>query len=419
MPAAPLPPEPIDQPVDQQKDQQINQQLDLHIEQQIDQQLDHSVNQLVTEKLRSAEELLKLLGMPRFCQRPPWWGPDLQTLRDTLRPVALPAEQGQKIEFPLPGGDRLLGLLDRPLAGQRPRALVVLLHGLGGSSEREGLRRMALTLQAAQLAVLRLNLRGADPGRQLAPGTYAANCNADLLPVLAQARQLAKQLEVSAAALPLLGVGISLGGTMLLNACLAGAELDGLVCTSSPLDLADCSAQIELPRNRIYQRWLLKRLIAQTLADPFGISPAEQQALGGPRPPRTIRAFDAAITAPRWGYGSVEHYYAAASPLAQLRAGAQLPPSLLLHALDDPWVPVAPALSLAPAQATAPAPALNTPDESAAPTPAAQSSRLQLLITSHGGHNGFHGQGDGKQMPGCWGDRLTARWLQYQLDLNG
>jgi predicted alpha/beta-fold hydrolase len=204
---------------------------------------------------------------------------------------------------------------------------------------------------------------------------------------------------------------------MLLNACLAGAELDGLVCTSSPLDLADCSVQIELPRNRIYQRWLLRRLISQTLADPFGIGAAEQQALGGPSPPRTIRAFDAAITAPRWGYGSVEHYYAAASPLAQLQAGAQLPPSLLLHALDDPWVPVAPALSLAPIQATAPA--LNNPGGAAAPTTGGQSSRLQLLITRHGGHNGFHGQGDDKQMPGCWGDRLTARWLQYQLDLNG
>lgn len=409
--------------------------------------------------------------MYRFRQRPPWWGPDLQTLRDTLRPVALPVERGQRIEFPLAGGDRLLALLDRPLAGKRPRALVLLLHGLGGSSEREGLRRMALTLQSAQLAVLRLNLRGADPGRQLAPGTYAANCNADLLPVVAQARQLAQELNASAAALPLLGVGISLGGTMLLNACLAGAELDGLVCTSSPLDLADCSAQIELPRNRIYQRWLLRRLIAQTLADPFGISPAERQALGGPRPPRTIRAFDAAITAPRWGYGSVEHYYAAASPLAQLQAGAQLPPTLLLHALDDPWVPAAPALSLAQnpnlAPALSPAPAINTPGGAAAPTPGAQSSRLQLLITRHGGHNGFHGQGDGKheiyadgagggdshgdgggdgdgdgelyetdrayagadgspqqkatakQMPGCWGDRLTARWLQHQLDLNG
>jgi len=213
---------------------------------------------------------------------------------------------------------------------------------------------------------------------------------------------------------------------MLLNACLAGAELDGLVCTSSPLDLADCSAQIELPRNRIYQRWRLLRLIAQTLADPFGNRQAERQGLGGPRPPHTTRAFDAAITATRWGYGLVEHCYNAASPLARLLADAQLPP-LLLHALDDPWVWAAPAL--------------NTPGGAAALTRGAQLSRLQLRITRQGGHDGFHGQGDGRheiyaggagggdgnqqqkataeQMPGCWGDRLMARWLQHQLDLNG
>ena len=86
-------------------------------------------------------------------------------------------------------------------------------------------------------------------------------------------------------------------------------------------------------------------------------------------------------------------------------------------------MPVAPALSLAPALAPAlalaSAPALNSPGGSAAPSPGGIQGRLQLLIIRHGGHNGFHGQGDGKQRPGCWGDRLTARWLQYQLDLNG
>jgi len=37
----------------------------------------------------------------------------------------------------------------------------LLLHGLGGSSRRRGLRRMALTFINAGFAVLRLNLRGA------------------------------------------------------------------------------------------------------------------------------------------------------------------------------------------------------------------------------------------------------------------
>ena len=283
------------------------------------------------------------------------------------------------------GGEAaLLALVDPPVAGA-PRALVLLLHGLGGSSEREGLRRMGLSLQAAGFAVWRLNLRGAGPGRPLAPGTYAARCDRDLLPVLELARQ-------RAGGLPLFGVGISLGGTMLLNACLASpGVLDGVVCTSSPLDLALCSQQIELPRNRVYQRWLLRRLCAQTLADPFGVSDAERQALQGPERPRTIRGFDAAITAPRWGYASVDDYYRKASPLPRLlSAAADLPPSLLLHALDDPWVPASGAQHLA---------------QQALPN-------LEVVLTAHGGHNGFHGVGDDPFS--CWGDQLVASWLKRQ-----
>jgi len=272
-----------------------------------------------------------------------------------------------------------------PSFGGATRGLVLLLHGLGGSSEREGLRRMGLSLQTAGFAVWRLNLRGAGPGRPLAPGTYCARCDCDLLPVLERARQ-------RAGSLPLFGVGISLGGTMLLNACLASpGVLDGLVCTSSPLDLARCSQQIERPRNRVYQSWLLRRLCAQTLADPFGVSDAERWALQGPDRPRTIRGFDAAITAPRWGYGSVDDYYREASPLPRLlAASAHLPPRLLLHALDDPWVPASGAQVLA---------------QQALPS-------WEVVLTARGGHNGFHGVGDDPLS--CWGDQLVASWLKRQ-----
>ena len=245
---------------------------------------------------------------------------------------------------------------------------------------------MGLSLQAAGFAVWRLNLRGAGPGRPLAPGTYAARCDSDLLPVLELAQQ-------RAGGLPLFGVGISLGGTMLLNACLASpGVLSGVVCTSSPLDLALCSQQIELPRNRVYQRWLLRRLCAQTLADPFGVSDPESQALQGPERPCTIRGFDAALTAPRWGYASVDDYYREASPLPRLlSASVDLPPSLLLHSLDDPWVPASGAQLLAQ-QALA---------------------GFEVVITAHGGHNGFHGVGD--EPLSCWGDQLVASWLKRQL----
>ena len=85
--------------------------------------------------------------------------------------------------------------------------------------------------------------------------------------------------------IPLFGVGLSLGGTILLNACLGfesykgETALDALVCISSPLDLEACSVSIERPRNSFYQAWLLKRLIHQTLEDPFGLTELEREFL--------------------------------------------------------------------------------------------------------------------------------------------
>ena len=356
---------------------------------------------------------LEALQLPPFRQRFPWLGPDLQTLRDTLRLSTDFPEQGQPVEFLLNGGDRLLGFLERPSQGT-PLGLVVVLHGLGAGSHAPGPRRLARALLRQGFAALRLNLRGAGPGRHLARGTYAADCSKDLLPVLSQCRQHAAGLVSPGRQIPLAAVGISLGGTVLINTLLLCRSaptplLDGLVCISSPLDLMGCANQIERPRNRFYQRWLVKRLIEQTLADPQGLSERERLGLTGPDRPRTIRAFDDLITAPRWGFSDVADYYKACSPMAWLRQRldrevgrdggmAALPPVLLLHAMDDPWVPVGPALALAgeisrlrQQQGTF---AVDLPD---------------VLITEHGGHNGFHGQGDCAD--GCWSDQVASQWM--------
>jgi len=335
------------------------------------------------------------LLIPPFRPRPPWWGADLQTLRDTLRPPKFPVDRGMPLPIAIAAGEQLLALHDLPAAAE-PLGLVVLLHGLGGSSQATGVRRLALALQKAGFAVLRLNLRGAGAGRALARGTYAAHCNSDLHPALAIARQLAGDR-------PLFGVGFSLGGTVLLNAVLGASTpqsgLDGLVVISSPLDLAACSASIGRPRNRLYERWLVRALRRQTLADPHGLSASERRGLPDVG---SIRDFDALITAPRWGFASAETYYTTASPLPQLlelasggpasaEAQAPLPPTLVVQALDDPWVPAAQAVALAEALAPAATPG------------------LQVVLTGVGGHNGFHAAG------GSWSDQLTLQWLKQQV----
>ncbi|MEB3334019.1 MAG: alpha/beta fold hydrolase [Cyanobacteriota bacterium] len=354
-----------------------------------------------------ASPLPQRLELAPFRQRFPWIGPDLQMLRDTLVVSSPLPDQGQFMPFALADGDQLLSRLDLPCQAP-PRGLVVVIHGLGGGSEDPAQRRLGQALSGEGFAVLRLNLRGAGLGRPLAKGTYAASCSVDVIPVLRDCRRLAAHLTPNGQGLPLGAVGMSVGGTVLLNALLDHLPqepplVDGLVCVSSPLDLGHSADHLDRPRNHLYQRWMVRRLIAQTLADPHPLAPGEWQGLTGPARPRTLRDFDALITAPRWGYPDVGAYYGACSPLPRLlslrrrahQVGADpLPPLLLLHARDDPWVPVDGALALA---ADPPWP--------------------EVVVTDRGGHCGFHAPGDSPQ--GRWSDRLAARWCGHTLLGNG
>ncbi len=356
-----------------------------------------------------------------FQQRFPWIGGDLQTLRDTFRTDVLPKDDGEILKIPVPllpntyridESSKLIAYLNKPKDKENTRGLVLLLHGLGGSSRRSGLRRMSENLVEAGFAVLRLNLRGADPGRELAAGTYAANCNSDLCQVFKYARSICKSIGDNEKSnnryIPLFGVGLSLGGTILLNASLhLGTDLsfqepvlDGLVCVSSPLDLNACSKSIELPRNRIYQSWLLHRLIKQTLADPFGISDIERENLllrnnFGFTRISSIKDFDRIITAPRWGYKNVDEYYKNASPLGDLLQNPlSIPRTLLVQSKDDPWVP---------------SKAVECLRKELLLKGKYNSSKIEFLITTNGGHNGFHG------INGCWGDEVVKEWLLNTL----
>lgn len=338
--------------------------------------------------------------MPPFRPRAPWWGSDLQTLRDTVRPQRFPRLDSEPLVVDVGAGDRLLGLLDRPLNRQSPPlGLVLVLPGLGGDSEGIGTRRLGLRLCQAGFAVVRLNLRGAGTGRSLARGTYAARCDQDLLPVIQACQQLARSLGAPHPPLRLLGVGISLGGAILLNLTHGRPQdpspFDALVCLSSPLDLAEASRRIDRPRNAIYQRWMVRRLLRQAKADPYGVTLEEELRLKHSRSRAlTLRGFDAALTAPRWGWDSVDAYYAGASPLRWLEQGGIGLSTLLVHSSDDPWVPMDSHLALQRRLS------------------GSASERLQLVLTPGGGHNGFH------DPEGCWSDRLVVRWLQSQCQAN-
>jgi len=77
-------------------------------------------------------------ALPPFRERAPWFGGDLQTLRNIIvgGPPELPG--GERLLLAMPDGDRLAARLDRP-ATESGAPLIVLAHGLAGSeSSRHG-----------------------------------------------------------------------------------------------------------------------------------------------------------------------------------------------------------------------------------------------------------------------------------------
>jgi predicted alpha/beta-fold hydrolase len=275
-------------------------------------------------------------------------------------------------------GDRLAALLERPAAGEvRAGApLVALIHGLGGDENSVYLQSTSAHLLQRGYPVLRLNLRGAGPSRPWCREQYHAGRSEDLRDALAAVSSL-----LPPAGLVL--VGFSLGGNMLLKFLAEHGStthgLRGAVSVSAPIDLSRAAHRILETRNRFYHRHLLGGMKQEALADQT-ISKEERRIV---EEVTSIVDFDDRIVARRNGFAGAEDYYAkthARQFLSAIRVE-----TLVIHALDDPWIPAA---------------AYTSFDWSSNP-------HLTPLLPSGGGHLGFHAQGS--RIP--WHDRCLEDFL--------
>jgi uncharacterized protein len=320
-------------------------------------------------------------AFPRFRPRPPWVNGDLQTLRNFLRrpDFDLTRFPSERLELPMRdgSGDRLLGDLNLPPARDKP--LVVLVHGLTGCSTGTYMLASALHLLKQGYPVLRLNLRGAGPARTFGRQQYHAGRSQDLRDALAA-------LPESLTNNGVLAVGYSLGANMLLK-YLAEQRADGPVraaaSVSAPIDLKAASLRLMRPRNRLYHDWLLRRMQEEALAGD-GLDAAERQAV---TTARTVYEFDDRFVAPRNGFAGAEDYYIRSSALRVL-PGIRVP-TLVIHALDDPWIPGAMYTGFV---------------WKAHPL-------LLPLLPAQGGHVGFHGVGT--RVP--WHDQCLKIFLENAL----
>ncbi len=224
--------------------------------------------------------------------------------------------------------------------------------------------------------MLRLNLRGAAPSRATSGGRYHAGKTEDLVAAL---RGLPAELVSRGIVL----IGNSLGGNLVLKFIGEGGhELPVLaaVAVSTPIDLAASCARLMAPRNFVYHRYMLDEMKREALAPSAALTTAERAAIAGAR---TLYEFDDRFVAPHFGYRGAPDYYES-NAAKNFLAGATLP-TLILHALDDPWVPA----------------------ESYAAIDWSTLPMIETALTQGGGHMGFHGVGS--LTP--WHDRATAHWL--------
>jgi predicted alpha/beta-fold hydrolase len=321
------------------------------------------------------------LDLPSFRPRFPWWGGDLQTIANRLRGVStsLGPHASERLVFPLPDGtgDTLLASLDRPAVPEGGAPLVILIHGLTGAEDSLYMISMARHLLERGRRVLRLNLRGAGPSRALCGQHYYAGRSQDF-------RTLLSVLPPELMRDGLVAVGYSLGGAMLLKYLGEEGKASPLLAAASvsaPIDLAVTCRHMMRRRNLIYHHYILETMKVEATGQGALVSPAERAAILAAR---TVWDYDEVFIAPRYGFASAEDYYERCRPTRFM--GSIRVPTLVLAALDDPWIPGA---------------LYRAYDW-------AGNRSLTPLLPGQGGHVGFHGTGN--RQP--WSDLAVARFLE-------
>ena len=213
--------------------------------------------------------------------------------------------------------------------------LLVLFHGLEGSSSSHYAEAFADFAQAKGLAFVVPHFRGCSGELNLAPRAYHSGDFEEIGWILARLRQRHTG--------PILAVGVSLGGNALMRWAeemgdAAAKVVDAVASVSSPLDLAASGQSIGRGFNGlVYTPMFLKSMKPKALAklrQHPGLFSAKALAAA-----RNLFEFDNIFTAPLHGFKNTDDYWARASAkphLQQIRV-----PALVLNALNDPFIPAA------------------------------------------------------------------------------
>ncbi len=323
--------------------------------------------------INGPQEPIEAMNIAPFRSKVPWFGADLQTLRNAFRPPAPVDKHYAAAALSVPLEDGKFGALtiavDHPKDGPSGKCLV-LCHGLGGTSDSSYMCAAASYFLEQGYSVYRINMRGSGLSKETAPAPYSGGLTADYCAVL-------KAIEPAHYSGGLYLMGFSLGGQLMLRT-LGEGKVDVPVAAafsvSAPLNLASASDQLNLPRNKFYLRYLVENMnrdLAHLLPD------------FDEKPPKSVMEYDDRLIAPFMGFRDAAAYYAGASCIYKLDQITV--PLMALHAADDPWIPAADYHG------------------------ASWAAGSHVLITDGGGHVGFHS----RSLSSPWHNQMANTFFAY------
>lgn len=312
-----------------------------------------------------------------FRSRFPWWGADLQTLRNTLHPpcIDLGPWPSQHLIFTASDGiDRLSGFLHKPKECLA-KPLVIIVHGLAGSADSVMTCVSTRFFLENGYPVLRLNLRGAGDTASYCFKHYHSGLTSDIAATL-------EQLPHEDKAQGVVLFGFSLGGNKVLKFLSEKWEQEKVILAGitvcAPIEPGVAAEALENPRNRPYQNYLLRNLRQQALLRRLDKAMREEVMEAN-----SIWDYDNRVTAIQHGFGDADTFYRTVASAPHLHC--IMKPVLIIHAADDPWVPMD---------------SYDRVDWLANPM-------LHFVRSERGGHCGFHGKGS--QMP--WYNHIAQLFL--------
>jgi len=246
-------------------------------------------------------------------------------------------------------------------AGPGSTPLVILFHGLEGSSRSHYARTIMHAVNRCGWAGVIVHFRGCSGEANRLARAYHSGDTAEMNWMLERFRAAWRG--------PLFAAAVSLGANVLLKwlgerGPAARRVLDRACAVSAPLDLVAAGTALDRGFNRLYTWNFLRTLRRKTLAKIAHHREALRTDAYGIRSTRTLRAFDDLVTSRLHGFRDAMDYWTRSSSKPWLRHIAV--PTLVLNARDDPFLPAW-----------------------ALPSPNEVSPAVTLEFPTHGGHVGF------------------------------